>query len=65
MRKVVDCFTVGQYTILILDSPPPAEWAKRIRIENTEYETEIAYDFPNAICVKENGNFSNKSVEFV
>ena len=65
MRKVVDCFTAGQYTVLILDSPPPAEWSKFVRIENTEYETEIAYDFPNAICVKEKGNFSNKDVEFI
>lgn len=64
MRKIVDCFSIGQFTVLVLDSPPPSEWNKFVQIENIKYETEIAYDFPNAICVKGNGNFKNKNVEF-
>lgn len=65
MRKIVDSFVVGKYTVLVLDSPPPREWRKNVRVENIEYESDIAYDIPNAICVIGTGDFDGKIVEFV
>ena len=64
MIKVVDCFSVGKYSILVLGDMPPLDYKKSVRIENVEYETEIVYDFPNAIGIKANGNFKGKTVEF-
>lgn len=64
MTQVMDCFSVGIYTVLILNSPPPSNWNNGISIDNVEYETEIVYDFPNAIGIKGKGSFKNKTVKF-
>lgn len=65
VREIVDCFKAGAYTVLILNSSPPNEWKKFVRIGNIEYETVIPYDIPNSIGVKGHGDFIGKTVEFV
>lgn len=62
VKKQLQC---GDNTVLILDSAPPANWKKDIRIGNDVFETEIAYDLPNAIAVKAKGDFVGKQIEYL
>lgn len=65
MSQILDSFVAMDYTVLVLKEPIPKWWKKGVRINNTEYETDIVYDIPNAICVKGKGNFKDKFVEFI
>ena len=65
MFNVKEQWDCGKYTILILSSPPPPTWRKKVRIGNINYNTEIVYDLPNSIGIVGNGNFVGKDVMFI
>lgn len=46
MRTVIDCFSAGAITVLVLNDFPPAGWKRSVRIREKEYETEMVYDIP-------------------
>ena len=65
MNKIIEQFNCGKFTVISLQSPPPPNWKKGVRIDNCEYDTEIVYDLPGSIGIIGNGNFKGKPIEFL
>ncbi len=63
MAKVIDCFHVGKYAVVIADAVP-ARYSK-VKIDGNEYSVTIAYDIPNAVAVESSINFKDCDIEFV
>lgn len=65
MNKIVEQFTTGELTILILETLLPLSNFKKISIDGKEYEPEIVYDMENAIAINVDGDFLGKEIEFI
>ena len=63
MAKVVDCFHIGKYAIIIADKTP-ARYSK-VKINGIAYPITIPYDIPNAIAIESAENFSGRNIEFI
>lgn len=63
MAKIVECFAVGDNTVLILSELKQV--SDKAIIDNIKYKTEIAYDIPNAISIAGKHDFSGKEIIFI
>lgn len=63
MAKIVECFAVGDNTVLILSELRKV--TDKAVINNIEYNTQIAYDIPNAISIAGNHDFSGDEIRFI
>ena len=64
MLKVIDCFHIGNYAILILNNAMPENHGKVI-INSKEHFITIPYDIKNASAIESDLDFSGCSVEFL
>ena len=63
MAKVIDCFHVGKYAIVVADYVP-ARYSK-VKIGGKEYSVTIAYDIPKAVAVESTIDFKDFEIEFI
>lgn len=63
MTRIVECFIVGNYTVLILSNIIKA--TDKVVIDDTEYKVEIVYDIPNAISIAGKHDFADKEIRFI
>ena len=65
MIKIVKQFDLGKYTLVAMDSPMPNKKFNKVKINEKEYKTEIAYDLDNSIGIIGKDNFVGKEITFV
>lgn len=63
MAKIVECFFVGDYTVLILSNTKKV--TDKVVIDDAEYKAEIVYDIPNAISIAGKYDFTGKEIRFI
>ena len=62
MSKVIDSFTINEYSILTLDKPITDHTYTKYIINNKEYDIVPIYDATNCIAIKSNENFIGKII---
>lgn len=65
MSRVTSEFTIGDYTVLRLDTPITEKDYRKYKIDGVEYAIVPVYDMPGCIAVKAKGTFVGKNVSFV
>ena len=62
--KVVDCFTIGPYTVMALDRKIAVPSFK-FRIEDKEYKPVPCYDLPLCVAIEAHEDYLGKTVYLV
>ena len=64
MCKVIDCFHIRKYAILVLEKFP-LNAMHYLKVKGQVFKFDIAYDIPNSICIESEENFAGEIIEFI